>query len=108
MKIHFRDDDCYYRDRGRRLPGSSRSGMLRGMRQEAEDGFTCRHCGAFVTSAISLAGVIDRNHCPYCLWSRHLDLERSGDHMSACKRLMRPVGLARKKFSRNMGRTAAS
>jgi hypothetical protein len=103
MKTRFSDDDRYIRDRGRRLPGSTRSGMLRGMREEAEDGFTCRHCGAFVSSAISLAGVINRNHCPYCLWSRHLDLERPGDRMSACKALMRPVGLARKKVLKKYG-----
>jgi len=89
--------ECEYRDRGRRLPGSSRAGMLRGLRAQADDGFICRHCGVFVSSAIALAGVINRNHCPYCLWSRHLDLERPGDRLSACKALMRPAGLTQKR-----------
>ena len=33
-----------------------------------------------------------RNHCPYCLYSRHLD-EIPGDRMSDCFGLMEPIGL---------------
>jgi hypothetical protein len=47
-----------------------------------------------------LSGVNNRNHCPYCLWSCHLDLFDAGDRLSACKGQMRPVGLTLKK-SRN-------
>ena len=49
-----------------------------------------------VSSAHFLSGVNNRNHCPYCLWSCHLDLYASGDRLSACKGQMRPIGLARK------------
>jgi predicted RNA-binding Zn-ribbon protein involved in translation (DUF1610 family) len=59
--------------------------------------FTCNHCGAFVTSMHMLSGVNNRNHCPYCLWSRHLDLYSAGDRLSACKAGMQPVGLTMKK-----------
>ena len=38
-----------------------------------------------------------RNHCPYCLWSRHMDLFKAGDRLSACKEPMRPVGLTHKR-----------
>lgn len=62
--------------------------------------FRCGHCGAFVSSAQQFSGVNNRNHCPYCLWSRHLDLFASGDRLSACKAEMKPVGLTLKK-SRN-------
>jgi RNHCP domain len=31
-----------------------------------------------------------RNHCPYCLWSRHLDVV-PGDRASACGGPMRPA-----------------
>lgn len=75
---------------------SSRVGMLCGFRSQAEDGFACKHCGYFVSSAVDLAGVLNRNHCPYCLWSRHLDLYRAGDRMNACRGMMHPVGLSRK------------
>ncbi len=30
-----------------------------------------------------------RNHCPACLWSRHVDVE-PGDRASECRGLMRP------------------
>ena len=62
--------------------------------------FTCVHCRAFVSSAHELSGVNNRNHCPYCLWSCHLDLYAAGDRLSACKTGMKPIGLTMKK-SRN-------
>lgn len=33
-----------------------------------------------------------RNHCPECLWSRHLDIS-PGDRQSSCRALMRPVAV---------------
>ena len=62
--------------------------------------FFCAHCHALVSSAHWLSGVNNRNHCPYCLWSCHLDLYAAGDRLSACKAPMRPIGLTMKK-SRN-------
>ncbi len=59
--------------------------------------FRCAHCQALVSSAPQLSGVNNRNHCPYCLWSRHLDLFSAGDRLSACKAPMRPVGLTMKR-----------
>jgi len=59
--------------------------------------FRCGHCQALVSSAHTLSGVNNRNHCPYCLWSCHLDLFASGDRLSACKATMRPIGLTMKK-----------
>ena len=67
------------------------------------DGFVCKHCRNFVSSAFLLCGVHNRNHCPYCLWSRHLDLEAAGDRLSACKALMRPIGLTVKQTRRKYG-----
>jgi len=59
--------------------------------------FRCIHCGGPVSSLSQLSGVLNRNHCPYCLWSCHLDLFTSGDRLSACKGPMRPIGLTLKK-----------
>jgi hypothetical protein len=59
--------------------------------------FRCVHCRAYVTAQFLFAGVHNRNHCPYCLWSRHLDLHEAGDRLSACKGSMQPVGLTLKK-----------
>jgi hypothetical protein len=59
--------------------------------------FRCAHCGASVSCAHLLSGVNNRNHCPYCLWSFHLDLFAAGDRLSACKAPMKPIGLTMKK-----------
>jgi hypothetical protein len=59
--------------------------------------FRCTHCDADVSSAHLLSGVINRNHCPYCLWSCHLDLFAAGDRLSACKAPMKPIALTMKR-----------
>ena len=58
--------------------------------------FKCVHCHVIVSSAHILSGVNNRNHCPYCLWSCHLDLYAAGDRLSACKAPMKPIGLTMK------------
>jgi len=58
--------------------------------------FHCAHCKAPVSSARVFSGVHNRNHCPYCLWSRHLDLHEAGDRLSACKAPMQPIALTTK------------
>lgn len=58
--------------------------------------FKCAHCHVIVSSAHVLSGVNNRNHCPYCLWSCHLDLYAAGDRLSACKAPMKPIGLTMK------------
>lgn len=74
----------------RRYTGST------GMKDTFGD-FTCLHCGNLVSASSLLSGVRNRNHCPYCLTSRHLDLYQAGDRLSACKERMAPVGLALKR-----------
>lgn len=75
----------------RHRPRSAHFGRIPG-----EAGFICKHCKLPVSSALFLSGVHNRNHCPYCLWSRHLDLYAAGDRLSACKSLMQPIGLTLK------------
>lgn len=73
----------------------------------ADGSFRCIHCGAQVITDPLTSGVLNRNHCPYCLWSRHLDLRSAGDRLCACKAPMRPLGLtlkqSRKKYAREDG-----
>jgi hypothetical protein len=52
-------------------------------------GFVCEHCGKLV---LPLTNGSYRNHCPFCLYSKHLD-EHPGDRNSFCKGLMEPVHL---------------
>lgn len=48
--------------------------------------FTCDHCGREVR------GTGYTNHCPSCLWSRHVDVS-PGDRLAECGGLMRPVAV---------------
>ena len=38
---------------------------------------------------VALSNGSYRNHCPGCLWSKHVDVE-PGDRASRCRALMRP------------------
>lgn len=58
--------------------------------------FQCGHCNNHVSANMAFSGVIHRNHCPFCLHSKHVDLHAAGDRLSACKSLMKPVGLTLK------------
>ncbi|MDR2984709.1 MAG: RNHCP domain-containing protein [Nocardiopsaceae bacterium] len=46
----------------------------------------CDNCG---TPVAPLTNGSYRNHCPVCLWSKHVDL-KPGDRASDCLGLMRP------------------
>jgi hypothetical protein len=39
------------------------------------------------------SGGWNRNHCPACLYSRHVDAKTPGDRASDCNALMAPVGV---------------
>lgn len=66
--------------------------------------FICKHCHNHVSTDPILSGVNNRNHCPYCLYSRHMDHYEAGDRLSACKAEMRPVGLTLKKANKKYGK----
>ena len=54
-------------------------------------GFVCVNCGLGVPG-VSF-GTKHRNHCPACLWSRHVD-ESIGDRLSVCRGGMEPIAVA--------------
>jgi len=66
----------------------------RHLRQKAlfSSGFKCLYCRKWVP-VTNLMGTAHRNHCPFCLWSRHVDQTRAGDRKSKCQEGMAPVGL---------------
>ncbi len=74
----------------------SHAPVRRNRSDAAESSFTCVHCGLYVPCIPELAGVQNRNHCPSCLWSRHLDSLSAGDRRSGCKAAMEPIGLTTK------------
>ncbi len=46
-----------------------------------EQAFKCASCGAMVSTARESSGVNNRNHCPLCLCSRHVDEFKAGDRL---------------------------
>jgi len=52
-------------------------------------GFECQECGKEV---LPVTNGSYRNHCPFCLYSMHLDI-LPGDRKEACRGLMEPIGL---------------
>ncbi len=61
------------------------------------EGFVCQHCGRGV-EPIRYGGSY-RNHCPFCLWSKHVDSDLPGDRKANCGGLMEPIGV----FTRRTG-----
>lgn len=55
-----------------------------------QEHFTCGHCGKDVSP---LPQGSYRNHCPHCLWSKHVDADGPGDRASVCQGLMEPIEL---------------
>lgn len=54
------------------------------------ENFVCDNCGFFV------AGTGYTNHCPRCLFSRHVDIN-PGDRANLCKGPMSPVQIENKR-----------
>lgn len=59
--------------------------MSQAFKRTAED-FYCGNCGTEVK------GNGYTNHCPQCLWSKHVDVF-PGDRAEACKGMMEPVAV---------------
>lgn len=59
--------------------------MPKQFQKKIED-FTCEHCQTRVT------GSGYTNHCPICLWSKHVDIN-PGDRAANCHGMMPPIGL---------------
>ena len=51
-----------------------------------DDGFICAHCG----KEVKPLGYSSRNHCPFCLWSLHVD-KNPGDRAEECRGELKPV-----------------
>lgn len=49
-----------------------------------KENFTCEHCGT------AIIGNGYTNHCPHCLWSKHVDVS-PGDRAAECRGMMDPI-----------------
>ena len=53
-----------------------------------DEEFICENCGRKVNKL----GYSCRNHCPFCLYSKHVDIE-PGDRKESCHGLLEPVAI---------------
>lgn len=53
---------------------------------ELDEGFICENCG----KEVKPLGYTSRDHCPYCLYSKHVDIN-PGDRLNPCKGLLKPI-----------------
>jgi len=53
-----------------------------------DEEFECENCGRHVKKL----GYSCRNHCPYCLYSKHVD-KNPGDRQETCRGLLKPIAL---------------
>lgn len=52
------------------------------------ENFICENCGKTVNPAMKTA----RDHCPFCLFSKHVDIN-PGDRLNTCLGLLKPIGI---------------
>ena len=55
---------------------------------EIDEEFICENCG----KKIEPLGYSCRNHCNYCLHSKHVDIN-PGDRLNSCLGLLKPIGI---------------
>lgn len=53
-----------------------------------DEEFICENCG----EKVNPLGYTARDHCPYCLCSKHLDI-MPGDRQNNCQGLLKPIGI---------------
>lgn len=53
-----------------------------------DESFICENCGKRVNTLNYTA----RDHCPYCLYSKHVDIN-PGDRANTCLGLLKPIGI---------------
>lgn len=55
---------------------------------ELDEEFVCLNCG----KKVSKLNYSSRDHCPYCLYSLHVDIN-PGDRQNTCKGLLKPIDI---------------
>lgn|SRR5574344_1362227 len=54
--------------------------------------FICENCG----KKVNKLNYTTRDHCPYCLYSKHIDIN-PGDRQNKCLGLLKPIGIEKYK-----------
>jgi len=53
-----------------------------------DEEFICENCNKEVSKLIKSS----RDHCPHCLYSKHVDIN-PGDRLNECMGLLKPIGI---------------
>ena len=53
-----------------------------------DENFICENCH----KEVKKLGYTARDHCPYCLYSKHVDIN-PGDRQNSCQGLLKPIGI---------------
>ncbi len=85
-KTRYHDDGDYREEESDYRPNRRKPRY----NQSLDEVFQCKQCRRFVCPPLS--GGRHRNHCPFCLYSRHVDDRKPGDRLSTCGSRMEPVG----------------
>ena len=59
-----------------------------------DEEFICENCG----KQVSKLNYTARDHCPFCLYSKHVDIN-PGDRLNTCKGLLKPIAIEKFKDS---------
>lgn len=57
-----------------------------------DEEFICENCN----KKVSKLNYTARDHCPYCLYSKHVDIN-PGDRKNSCQGLLKPIGIEKYK-----------
>lgn len=60
--------------------------------RQLDEGFVCEHC----QKEVSPLNYSSRDHCPYCLYSKHVDIN-PGDRQNTCLGLLMPIEIEKYK-----------
>lgn len=53
-----------------------------------DESFRCENC----LKNVDILGYTSRDHCPHCLYSKHVDI-MPGDRKNQCQGLLKPIGI---------------
>lgn len=56
--------------------------------RELDESFTCENCH----NKVEPLHYSSRDHCPYCLYSKHVDIN-PGDRQNTCQGLLKPIDI---------------
>ncbi|MBQ3408367.1 MAG: RNHCP domain-containing protein [Clostridia bacterium] len=62
--------------------------MEKSLFTKIDEEFVCENCGKNVPKL----NYTSRNHCPFCLYSKHVDIN-PGDRSEDCHGLLEPIGI---------------